>query len=170
VDGQIGPDAGLLSGDFLVRETQETLRSLTRYQAGSGAIQSLGALGIELDRQGKMTFNTETFDGLSSSQVSAGFTFLGSTSTGFGALVSRLDGISDPVTGLAKLQTDRYDITDSRLSGEIAEISERINVMQRGLSARLQAADALLGRLESQQSMVDASIQSLKFSLFGKQE
>jgi hypothetical protein len=34
----------------------------------------------------------------------------------------------------------------------------------------LQAADALLGRLEGQQGMVDASIQSLKFTLFGKQE
>jgi flagellar hook-associated protein 2 len=170
VDGQIGPDAGLLSGDFLVRETQETLRSLTRYEAGSGTIRSLGALGIELDRQGKMTFNAETFDGLSSGQVSAAFTFLGSTSTGFGGLVSKLNGISDPVTGLAKLQTDRYDVTDSRLTSEIAEVTERINNMQRSLSARLQAADALLGQLESQSSLVDASIQSLKFSLFGKQE
>lgn len=170
IDGQIGPDAGLLSGDFLIRETQDTLRALTRYDAGSGDIRSLGALGIELDRQGKMTFNTETFDGLSSGQVSAAFTFLGSATTGFGGLVSKLDAITDPVTGLAKIQTDRYDVTDTRLSDEIADISERINVMQRNLSSRLQAADALLGQLESQSSLVDASIQSLKFSLFGKQE
>ena len=169
VDGQIGPNAGLLSGDFFVRETQETLRSLTRYEGASGAIRSLGALGIELDRQGKMSFNAESFDALSSSQVSAGFTFLGSTTSGFGGLVKKLDGITDPVTGLAKLQTDRYDSTDARLVNDIAAISERINNMQRSLSARLQAADALLGQLSSQQSLVDASIQGLKFSLFGKQ-
>jgi flagellar hook-associated protein 2 len=170
LDSQIGPAAGLLSGDFLVRETQDTLRALTRYEGSSGSVRSLAALGIELDRQGRMTFNTETFDALSSSQVSAGFAFLGSPTTGFGALVAKVDGITDPVTGLAKLQTDRYDVTDSRLSNEIAEMSERINNMQRSLSARLQAADALLGQLQSQQSLVDASIQGLKFSLFGKSE
>lgn len=170
VDGQIGPTAGLLSGDSLVRETQDALRALTRYDSGSGSIRNLGNLGIELDRQGKMSFNTETFDGLSSGQISSAFTFLGSETTGFGALVRRLDGISDPVSGLAKLQTQRYDATDLRLSSEIATISERINNMQRSLSARLQAADALLGTLESQSNLVDASIQSLKFSLFGRQE
>lgn len=169
VDGQIGPNAGLLSGDFLVRETQDALRALTRYSSGSGAIQSLGSLGIELDRQGKMTLNAETFDGLSSTQISSAFTFLGSEKSGFGALVAKLDGITDPVTGLAKLQTQRYDASDLRLSNEIADVSERISNMQKSLSARLQAADALLGTLESQQNLVDASIQSLNFSLFGKQ-
>ena len=159
----------MLSGDFLVRETQDALRALTRYSSGSGAIQSLGSLGIELDRQGKMTLNGETFDGLSSTQISSAFTFLGSETSGFGALVSKLDGITDPVTGLAKLQTQRYDATDLRLSNEIANVSERISNMQKSLSARLQAADALLGTLESQQNLVDASIQSLNFSLFGKQ-
>ena len=169
VDGQIGPNAGLLSGDFLVRETQDALRALTRYSSGSGAIQSLGSLGIELDRQGKMTLNAETFDGLSSTQISSAFTFLGSEKSGFGALVAKLDGITDPVTGLAKLQTQRYDASDLRLSNEIADVSERISNMQKSLSARLQAADALLGTLESQQNLVNASIQSLNFSLFGKQ-
>ena len=169
IDGQIGPNAGLLSGDFLVRETQDTLRALTRYESGSGGMRNLGSLGIELDRQGKMTLNKDTFNGLSSSQISSAFTFLGSETTGFGALVKKLDGISDPVSGLAKLQSQRYDASDLRLSREIATVSERITNMQKSLSARLQAADALLGTLESQSNLVDASIQSLKYSLFGKQ-
>ena len=169
IDGQIGPNAGLLSGDFLVREAQDTLRALTRYSSGSGVVRGLGDLGIELDRQGKMSLNAEAFDALSSSQVSAAFTFLGSETTGFGALVRKLDGISDPVSGLAKLQTQRYDASDLRLSSEIATISERITNAQKALSARLQAADALLGTLASQSSLVDASLQSLKYTLFGKQ-
>jgi flagellar hook-associated protein 2 len=170
VDQQIGPNAGLLAGDSLVREVQESLRALTRYEAPSGAVRNLSGLGIELDKTGKMSLNTETFDSLSSSQVAGAFSFLGSTSSGFGGLVSRLDAISDPVTGLVKLQNDRYDAADQRLQDSIAAVTERINSMQAALTTRLQAADALLGTLQSQSSLVDASIQSLKFSLFGKQE
>ncbi len=38
------------------------------------------------------------------------------------------------------------------------------------LSQKLQLADTLLAQLESQQNMVDASVQSLNLLLFGKQE
>jgi len=170
VDQQIGPNAGLLAGDSLVREIQDGLRTLTRYEGTSGSIKNLASLGIELDKTGKMSLNTETFDGLSSSQVAAGFSFLGSTTEGFGGLVSRLDAIADPVTGLVRIQTDRYDATDARLQDSILAVTERITAMSAALTTRLQAADALLGTLSSQQSLVDASIQSLKFSLFGRQE
>lgn len=169
VDGQFGPNAGLLAGDFIVREAQGVLREITRYESGSG-IKNLTELGIELARDGRMSLNTDTFNALSSAKVSQAFDFLGSATTGFGALVNRLDGLADPVRGIAKLQQDRYDETDRRLTSEIAEVQLRISVMQQSLSARLQAADALLGQLESQQGMVDASIQSLKLTLFGKSE
>jgi hypothetical protein len=42
--------------------------------------------------------------------------------------------------------------------------------MQKSIAARLHAADALLAGLESQQSLVDASLQSLNYTLYGKDE
>ena len=167
VSGQIGPTAGLLSGDALVRDVQEALRTVTNYR-GNGALKSLAELGIEFDRSGAASLNTETFDSLSSGRVQEAFTFFGSETAGFGALANRLKSITDPVTGSARLQQDRYTETDKRLTGEIAELTERITILQTSLSARLQAADALLAQLDSQQGLVTASLDSLKLTVFGK--
>ncbi len=167
VNAQVGETAGLLSGDFLVRLVQENLRQLVGYQ-GSASVRSLAELGIEFDRSGKASFNQSTFDALSDSRVLDSFTFFGSETTGFGGLSGLFTQISDPVTGLAKLQQDQYDTTDRRLTQQIADMTGDINSMQQSLSHQLSAADALLGQLESQKLIIDASIQSLNYVLYGK--
>jgi len=106
VTAQTGKNAGLLSGDFLVREVSTDLRSLSNYE-GTGTVKSLADLGVEFDSTGKATLNQTTFNALSDSQVQAGITFLGSTTTGFGALATKFSQISDPTNGLAKLQLDQ---------------------------------------------------------------
>jgi len=171
INAQIGSGAGLLSGDYLVREVQGRLRSLTSYSGdGSGSIRGLADLGIEFDQAGVASFNATTFDALSDSSLADAFDFLGSTQTGFGGLASTLTDISDAVTGLAKIQIDKYDETDRRLGEQIAVMTERISEMQINLNRKLQIADALLSTLESQQNILDASIKSLNFSLYGNTE
>lgn len=169
INAQVGENAGLLSGDYLVREVQARLRALVSYQ-GTGAIQNLTALGVEFDSNGVATFNPTTFNALSDSAIQDAFTFLGSATTGFGALASTLTSISDSVGGLAKIQIDKYDETDERLSSQIEVMTQRVADLQRTLSARLQAADALLASLEGQQQVLDATLKSLQLTLFGKQE
>lgn len=167
VTAQTGKNAGLLSGDFLVRQTADSLRALTSYQS-SGSIKNLASLGVEFDSSGKATFNQDTFDALSDSDIQAALQFLGSKTSGFSALGANFSQISDPVTGLAKLQQDRYADTDKRLTDQISRLQERISAQQAALSSRLQAADALLGQLQSQQNVITASIQSFNLVLYGK--
>jgi flagellar hook-associated protein 2 len=169
LDAQIGPAAGLLTGDFVIREVQDNLRAVTG-AAGSASIRSLADLGVEFDKAGKAAFNQETFDALSSTRIQDAFAFLGSETTGFGELAARFSSISDPVTGLIKVQQDQYDKTDQKLSEQIATLSERVSAMQLSLTARLQAADALLASLESQQRVLDASVKSLNVTLYGKEQ
>ncbi len=170
LNAQIGSGAGLLSGDFLIREVQSRLRSVTSYEGGDGSITSLGALGVEFDRDGVASLNSDVFNALTSGQISDSFSFLGSSSTGFGGRASLLTTVSDAVTGLAKIQLDKYEETDSRISEQVAKLSERLSTMQLTLSAKLQAADSLLASLQSQQSVLDASIQSLNYSLYGRKD
>ena len=169
VNSQIGQNAGLLSGDFLVREVQSRLRAVVSY-AGAGAINGLADLGVEFGTDGVATFNRATVDSLSDIRLNDAFTFLGSSTTGFAAQTTQLTSISDAVTGLAKIQLDKYDETDKRLSAQIAEMTTRVSDMQKSLALRLHAADALLASLQSQQSMVDASLQSLNYTLYGAKE
>jgi len=168
LNAQIGPAAGLLSGSSLIRQIQNSLRGLSNYN-GSGAIKSLAAMGIELSKTGEMSFNPSTFSSLTSTQVSSAFTFLGSATSGFGALASTLTQFSDPVNGAIHQQQDQWDTTYQRISERVSLLTERTNAMQKGLAQKLQAADTLLARLASQQTMLNVTIQGLNAMTFGKQ-
>ena len=168
VGGQVGPSAGLLSGDFIVREIQSDLHQLSGYQ-GSGSVQNLSDLGIHLDAEGKITLDTTIFQSLSNSSIDSAFEFFGAPTTGFGALAGKFTEISDPITGLIKLQTDDYERADTRIQNDIADLNDRITDLQTRVTAQLQAADALQARLTAQQQVLTASLAALTFTTFGKQ-
>ena len=169
IGAQIGQKAGLLSGDFIVREIQNQLRNIVNYE-GTGDVSNLMALGIELDDTGKMSFDSAAFYALPDSRISSAFEFLGSASTGFGALSRNLTQISDPITGLIKTQQNQYDVADDRLTAQMTALTERITFMQATLSYQLQQADVLLAQLESQETILDASIQALTYTAYGRND
>jgi flagellar hook-associated protein 2 len=166
VAAQVGKTGGLLVGDFLVRQIQQDLRQVNTFQ-GSGAIQSLSDLGLQFGSDGKISFNTSTFNKLTDSQISGAFTFLGSTTTGLGGLSVRFGQLTDPTNGLIKNQQDSYAATDKRLQTNISDLNARIGRLQANLTRQLQVADALQAKLTSQQQQLNATIQSLNYSAFG---
>jgi flagellar hook-associated protein 2 len=166
VNVQVGSAAGLLSGDFLVRQIQQTLQAVNTFQ-GTGAIQSLSSLGIQFGSDGKITFDSTTFNSLSASQVSSAFAFIGSTTAGFGGLSEQFSQLTDPTTGLIHAQQASYSATETRLESNISDLNARIAVQQASLTSRLQAADALQAELTAQQQELNGTIQSLNFSSFG---
>ncbi len=168
LDAQIGPTAGQLSGDFLIREVQNDLRQLTTFQ-GTGAIKNFSDLGLEVSKTGELSLNADTFNALSANQIDSAFTFVGSSINGLGSLNSKLTQLSDPITGLIKIQQDQYEATNTRIVNSLSDLNTRITVMQAAMAQNLQAADSLLAGLESQQSVLTGSLQSLSLVLFGKQ-
>lgn len=169
LDSQIGEAAGLLSGSNLVFATSTALRQLTSFN-GSGAVRSLSDLGLTLDSSGKMSFDATAFSQLNDTQLASAFTFAGTSSNGIASLVSRFAAISDPLTGSAKLEQDQFEITEARLTTQIAELTDRVTAQQDALRQRLQAADTLLASLESQRTLIDAQLESLKLTLYGKRD
>jgi flagellar hook-associated protein 2 len=169
VDAQIGENAGLLTGDIIVREVQQTLRAVSGY-LGAGVFASLTDLSIEFDDEGKVSFDPDAFATLNDTGIEAALEFLGSESTGFGSLAAELTSISDPVTGLIRTQQDFYGKRDETLSDQIDIVTERVTNLQLSTSQRLQVMDALLAHLESQQTVLNASIQGLYLTLFGKND
>jgi flagellar capping protein FliD len=176
LNAQIGPAAGLLTGNSLIWGVQAALRGLVNY-SGTGTIKSLSDLGIELDSTGKMSFNQTTtdasrhiaFNSLSSVQIAGAFSFLGSATSGFGQLAGSLTQFSDPLTGAIQAQQAQFDAADTRLSDQVARMTAQVNAMQTGLSAKLQAADAQLAQMQSQQQLLTSTIQGLNFASFGFQ-
>lgn len=165
---QRGPSAGMLSGDYLINNLSEDMWQLGTYQ-GSGGIKSLSDLGVTFDTSGKMSFNPNVFSSLSDSQISGAMKFFGSSNSGFGAIANRFTQLSDPALGLIRQQEDGYDQQNADLTNQINATTQRNAVRQAALNSKLQAADALVAKLQSQQTMLNASIQALNYSLYGYQ-
>jgi flagellar capping protein FliD len=169
VEAQMGPSAGMLSGDYLIRAIHSDLRELSGYST-SGVVKSLADVGIKFNKSLQITFDQDVFNELSESELTAAFQFFGSETKGFGALASKFRILSDPISGMIKTQQDGYLAADRRLQDQIAALEDRINELQISMASKLEKADALLATLESQQSILDASLQSAKLVTFGKSE
>lgn len=163
---QIGPAAGLLSGDAIVIDAQRVLRELAAFQ-GNGGIGGLADLGLEFDPDGRLRFNSAAVGNLSDSQLTETFAFL-NDSDGLGTLAGDLAQIADPASGLIAQQLAGFDRTDLRLSGQIAELEERISFIQQSAAEKLQFADALLAQLDAQQNLLTGSLKAVSLALFGK--
>jgi flagellar hook-associated protein 2 len=170
LNAQVGEKAGMLSGDSIISAAQRALRGVANYRADSGAVKSLVDLGVSIDKQGVMSFDTLKFYSLSSATIDSAFQFLGSQTTGFGAQYGTLDALSNPFNGAIVRQQSDYDRADSRLTKQIDAMADRIQQMQATLSAKLQLADALLAQLEGQQKMLETSLKSIELATFGKKD
>jgi flagellar hook-associated protein 2 len=170
VDQQRGTSGGLLGGDMLISNIGSDLQQLASYwNTSAGSIHSLSDLGVAFDTTGHLSFNQATFDGLPDSQIPDAFKFLGSPKSGLGALANNFTQLSDPLTGLIRLQENGYDRANLQLTQHISTLNARTSQLQASMTARLQAADALVARLQSQQNIVNASVSSLNYVLYGKQ-
>lgn len=168
LSAQIGPNAGLLLGNSMINGINMALQGLVNYRGtGTGGIENLADLGIEMSDTGVMSLNQTTFNALTSAQIATAFTFLGSSTTGFGAQSGLLTDYSDPLTGSIAGQQSEWTTDTTNITNHINTLTTQANQMQQTLSAALQAADEQIAQLQSQQQELSASIQSLNFTAFG---
>jgi flagellar hook-associated protein 2 len=170
VNAQTGAAAGLLTGNSLIVQLSSQLRQIGAHRALDGEVRSLADLGITFNSKGEIEFDSATLNGLGEEQISDAFAFLEDSATGLGRFSASLREFSDPIGGLINLEQQGFDRVDQALQTQIATLSDRLLIMQKGLALKLQQADALLATLESQQSAVKASLQGLGLVLFGKND
>jgi hypothetical protein len=106
---------------------------------------------------------------LSDSQLAGAFQFFGSETTGFGGLSQELSQVSDPNTGAIANEQITLQQDDAGLQTQIVSTEASINAMQQTLFQQLAQADTLISTLDTQQSLLTASIQSLDYTLYGAQ-
>ncbi len=168
VDAQAGATTGVLSGDSIVRELQGDMQQMSTYQ-GSGSVKSLADVGITFASDGTMSFDPTAVSGMSSSQLAGAFQFFGSETSGFGGLSQALDEVSNGTTGAIANEQTSLQKNDAALQTQIASMEANINSMQKTLFQQLSQADTAISALDTQQSILTASIQSLDYTLYGAQ-
>jgi flagellar hook-associated protein 2 len=169
---QKGAAAGPLGGDMLITNISSDMHQLASYwNNGNSTIHSLSDLGVTFEdtTTGHLTFNPSTLASLSATNISDAYKFLGSSNAGFAQLASNFTQLSDPLHGQIRLQENSYDTADARLTDQIAAMTHQATQARNTLTAKIQAADALVAQLQSQQSNVSASLNSLNFVLYGRQ-
>lgn len=169
LDMHRGEAGGSLAGDGTVLDLSSRMMALTSV-SGSGAIKSLADLGIALDREGVMSIDRSVLAGMSSESFGEALAFLSSTTEGLGAMASRFEEFSDPVSGHITSEMKQLDEANKRYASQIETANERISAMQATLLLKLQAADALLASLDSQKGMLDATLESLNIVTNGRRE
>ena len=170
VTQQVGQAAGPLGGDLLVSTISGDLQQLSSYwNTSTGSVHSLSDLGVIFDTTGHLSFNQSTISGMSATQISDAFKFLGSSKSGLAAFANNFTQLSDPLTGMIRVQEDGYDAQNTQITDQISTLNARISQIQAFETAKLQAADALVAQLQSQQNLVNASVTSLNYVLYGKQ-
>jgi flagellar hook-associated protein 2 len=170
IDGQVGQSGGALVGDSVITQIQAALRRITSHTSGSGTVQSLADLGVTLSNTGVASFSQSKFSSLTSAQISDGFTFIGSSTSGLGGLSANLTQLSDPLNGLIAMEQAGLKRTDQHIQDQISALNTRIANMQAALTLQLEAADALQAQLQSQQNKVSAGLQAVSLVTFGKNE
>lgn len=167
VTEETGTGAGALGGNSIIRDISTDLGQLSSYFGSSSTVRSLSDLGITFDNSGQMTLDSSVVSGFSSTQMSDAFKFFGSSNAGFAAFASNFTSLSDPISGSIQNQEDGIDTEDTNLAAQITTLQARASLTHNANTARLEAADALVAQLQSNQNTVNAEVQSVNFVDFG---
>lgn len=168
---EFGSNAGPLNGNTVVLEVQNLMRQFAFYGntsgTGTGGIQSLMDLGVSLDKTGNMTVDTSVVSAMSSGQLSDALSYIGNSTSGLASLASDFTAYSDSTSGLLQQQINQDQKSEQNLQDQIDAMNVRIAAAQKAETAKVEAADALLAQLDSQQTMLTSTIQSLNYTLYG---
>jgi flagellar hook-associated protein 2 len=147
-----GKGGGPLTGDPLIFSLSQSLRSLSGFNGGSGAVRNLTDLGLTVDKTGKLSFDQTVFDNASTAHSSDVSAFLGSASTGgfLKAATDTLNGLEDPDHGSIETTRASAQTAITKQNQKIADEQTRIDILTASLTARMSAADALIASLEQQ--------------------
>jgi flagellar hook-associated protein 2 len=166
MDAQFGTSGSVLSGNNILYQIRQAMSNIVQYQGG-GTMGNLANLGIEMSETGQMSLNTTTFNGLSDSDISSAMSLLGTSTTGIGGLQQTFNAISDPITGSVATQTAQWNTSTQNIAAQITAKNAAITLLQATINQQLQAADASIADLESQQNTLTASLTSLSYVSYG---
>lgn len=164
LDQQRGTSGGALAGQSIVTDLQQVLRGMSNY-TGSSGIGSLAALGLDLDKNGHMSFNSFTLMGADLTASSAVTAFLGSSQSGFlKAAQDALASVDDTTTGLLPMAQASIADESSRLDQSISDAQTRVGNMQAQMQQQMASADALIASMEQQYNYLSGLFSAMQTS------
>ncbi|HEX4168878.1 MAG TPA: flagellar filament capping protein FliD [Bryobacteraceae bacterium] len=147
-----GQGGGALAGDSIVYQLQNALTSLANFSGGSGAVQSLSAIGLSFDSSGNLSFDSGTFSATASSNPNDVLNFIGTaTSGGFLQTAnSMITSVTDPTTGIIAGDNSTIASQLTTIGTKITTDQAQVSQLQTTLTAQMATADATISSLQNQ--------------------
>jgi len=158
----------VLQGDSTAMRLQTRLRSLVSSKIkDTGDFKTLSSVGIEIDRDGVMSFDKSKFtEALDQSSEEVMSIFNGeSDSDGFDGMAVRMDSYLDQLmqsnTGLIPRRLDFYDNRIDSLNDDIEDIERQVEMTRERYVEQFAAMEEAISQMNQQMSWMQSQLSSL---------
>jgi len=164
LDQQHGSTSGALAGNSVLNDLSQVLRGISTYSAPGSAIGSLKDLGLDLDKNGHLTFDSTALSSANLANSSGIAAFLGSSTTG-----GFLKVASDSLAAIEQSGTGLLPSFEASVQSQISDNTNRTATLQAfvdqtklQLQQQMAAADALIATMEQQYNYLSGMFQSMQ--------
>ncbi len=165
--GRSGEDgAGVMAGDSMLRGVMSKLRQQLTNEVGlsDGSSLSLSKLGVEADRYGKLTLDTERLDEQVKADVDLVQEFFLGDNEDEGGFAQSFDELMSFYTDSDGIVQNRIDSKQTQLDGlddERIDFARKMESLESRLYAQYNSMDLLVAQLNSTSSYVQAQLDNM---------
>jgi len=151
---------GPLAGDSTLSLLQGDLLSIAGYTAGTGAVESLGDLGISMNKDGTLTLDSGTLDSAIQNNFSAVQSFMqGTSSNGFVSFINnQMSSLTDPSNGAFTVDLQSISNENKDLQDQIDNFQIYLGQQTVILTAEFNQADIALQQLPGEIAKINAEL------------
>lgn len=165
VAGAAGSKGGILASDSSIRQMKTLLNKLTSTSlAASGPYTSLAEIGVQTNKDGTLTVNTDALDAAIEANPAAVTAMINpavqdASNPGLaGALESIKDKLQDEDTGALVNAKERYEAIKEKVGEDREDFEEYMEGYEERLNATFSAMDTKLATLRATQSYLEQQI------------
>ncbi|WP_045727449.1 flagellar filament capping protein FliD [Xanthomonas sp. GPE 39] len=136
--------ASPLTGDAMVRGLQGSLRKQV-----SDNIVALGALGVSIDKDGVMSFDSGKFDSAMASNPASAKSMFGANGSFSSGMNTLLNGNLDGTNGTLTQRTNALNKHISDLTDQLSDLDQRMSALSDQYTARFSAMNTLVAQMQS---------------------
>jgi flagellar hook-associated protein 2 len=140
----------LLTGDSIVQGLGSSLQSVLSAQIGSGTVRSLADLGVESNRDGSLSIDSDTLQQALSRSPQAVNTVFADATGGIAALVHQLVQVqTDSTTGLLTIDSQGLTQRSSDIDTQVEQMQAHVDAYRTQLQARFTAMEQIISGLKT---------------------
>ncbi|MEW6743069.1 MAG: flagellar filament capping protein FliD [Planctomycetota bacterium] len=153
--------SGPLAGDTTLRTIQMRLQNVIVSQLSDDSlpIRSLGALGVELDNNGRLSIDTDKLEEALAGDLEQVALLFTHELEGVGVRLDDLiEQFTDPLEGMIQTRKDALRDVVENLDDSIERAQDRLDIFEENLVKRFAAFETLIGRLNAQGSFLTTQL------------